>query len=108
MNGEYHFLAPLQGKPTYQKLGCVHTLRYFNEEDCWVLDLEVGLRGDEFCNAYAKAHGADWPCQEMEWYVWEKDRNAYVLDLDVSSSAFQHRPLEAKGPKRRWAFVPCN
>jgi len=84
LNGKYHLVDVVEGKPAYKKEDCDHVMRYWPSEDRWVIDLEAGFNGADIANAYADAKGAEHPGNtELLWYVWETSRGCHVADEDI-------------------------
>lgn len=82
--GEYFLAAVVEGRPAYKKANSKHSIRYWPEEDRWLVDLESGLHGQDVANAYSDARGAEHPgCPDLVWHVWETSRGRHIMDEDV-------------------------
>lgn len=92
MNGSYHLVTFHAGRPAYMKAdGSGHALRYWPQEDRWLVDLD-GLRDADVCNAYAEAkrefyHPGN---LRMVWHIWETSRGRHLSDPAVHTFVAPH------------------
>lgn len=90
MNGEYHIIGLIEGRPAYQQPETDYTVRYWPSEDRWLIDLENSIHGGDVANAYADARGAEHPGNtDLLWYIWETSRGRHVSDEDVLLQAVE-------------------
>eukprot|EP00746_Dinoflagellata_sp_MGD_P087290 gnl/MRDRNA2_/MRDRNA2_34637_c0_seq1.p1 gnl/MRDRNA2_/MRDRNA2_34637_c0~~gnl/MRDRNA2_/MRDRNA2_34637_c0_seq1.p1 ORF type:complete len:959 (+),score=117.30 gnl/MRDRNA2_/MRDRNA2_34637_c0_seq1:112-2988(+) len=83
INGEYTLVGLHQGKVAYQKLGTQHVIRYWPQDDRWLIDFE-GLRDCGVCNAFCDADGTSHPGHgTLHWNIWETTRGKHIPDPDV-------------------------
>lgn len=83
LSGEYRIIGLHQGKPAYQKIGTDHVMRYWPQDDRWLIDFE-GLRDCGICNAFCDARGTSHPGHGyLQWNVWETTRGKHISDPDV-------------------------
>mmetsp|Transcript_106887 Transcript_106887/g.189964 ORF Transcript_106887/g.189964 Transcript_106887/m.189964 type:complete len:456 (+) Transcript_106887:31-1398(+) len=106
LQGEYHMIGNVHGRPAYRKAGTRTVIRYWPVADRWLIDRE-GVQESDVCNAYAEQGGARHPAvEELVWRVWETQHRQHVRDPEflVTAAPSAIQVLGRASGKENWAL----
>ncbi|CAE7736568.1 Hagh [Symbiodinium microadriaticum] len=106
LQGEYHMIGMVHGRPAYRKPGTRTVIRYWPVADRWLIDRE-GVQESDICNAYAEQGGARHPAvEELVWRVWESQHRQHVRDPEflVTAAPNTIQVLGRAAGKENWAL----